>query len=140
MAESREEALERAVALERWAAEIAPEFLGGPLAPGSLAKMIERHFGAPEMVVASAHSTEGEWMGALVSAPLEDPLTARRYPLIVLLHVDSRYRHRGIAGKLVAAATAELARRGIPRIAARAAPTTSALISWPNAGVRAPLS
>ncbi len=129
IAENREEALEWAVALERWAAEIAPEFLGGPLEAGSVARMIERHFDVPETVLASARSSDGEWWGAVVTAPLEDPLTARRYPLIVVLHVDPRYRHRGLASQLVEAAADELARRGIPRIAARAAHNDDALIS-----------
>jgi GNAT superfamily N-acetyltransferase len=128
-AESRKEALERAVELERWAGEIAPEFLGGPLAPGSVARMVDRHFDAPETVVVSAHAPDGECLGMLVTAPLEDPLTSRRYPLIVLLHVEPRFRHRGVAGKLVAGAIEHLGRRGVPRIAARAAHNDDALIS-----------
>jgi len=49
--------------------------------------------------------------------------------MVLILFVSPSARHGGLAGALVEAATAELAGRGIPLLAARAGHNDDALIS-----------
>jgi len=126
----RSEALDLAPTFDVIAAEINAEFRDTPVPEAVGLNLIRRHFGDPEMVVATALDKDlGERLGLCVTAPLEDPLFGERLPLIVLLHVHPDHRHRGIAGHLVKAVSVELESRGIHQLAARAGHNDDALIS-----------
>jgi GNAT superfamily N-acetyltransferase len=128
-------AVARAMApgLESLAAQAVSEFRDEPMVAGAVARLLERSFDRPETVLLRADARGADTgsgpLGILPTAPLEDPLSGERLPLIVLLHVEPRSRHRGIAGRLVEAATRELARRGLECLAARAGHNDDALIS-----------
>ena len=124
----RGEALALAPELEHLAREAAEEFRDDPLPEGAVRRLLERWFEAPECAVAVARAGDRR-LGVAVSAPLEDPLSAERVPLVVLLHVERDARHRGLARRLVDALGSELATRGLATLAARAAHNDDALIS-----------
>ena len=123
------QALELAPELESHAEEISAEYRMDPLSEGTCTRLIERHWGEPQTVIATARTQAGERLGACVTVPLEDPLTGEKVPIVVLLEVHKDYRHRGLARSLVQAVRAELESRGETRIAARAAHNDDALIS-----------
>ena len=89
---------------------------------------MERHFAHDAMLLLVAESEEGVH-GVLLTAPLEDPLTGEVVPIIVVLHVESDVRHRGLARALVTDARSVLAERGYGVLAARAGHNDDALIS-----------
>ena len=129
--ERKEDVLRVVPTLQLWAAESASQLTGGEdLRGDAVARLIERHREDPCTLVAVAGLAPGEpAIGGLLAAPMEDPLSGQREPLIVVLYVDDRYRHRGVARALVEAAVGELSRRGFARILARAGHNDDALIS-----------
>ena len=119
--------------LEAVAAELMGEFRDEPLPEGAVGRLLQRKGQEPQTLLLRADAGPGgptpEPLGLLLTAPFEDPLTGERVPLIVLLHVRSDLRHRGIARRLVEKALQTLAERGIDRMAARAGHNDDALIS-----------
>jgi len=125
-----DEARELAPRIEARAAEVLAEYRDVPLPADVGRRFVERHFAAPQTVLLVAESEEGEGdLGLCLVGPLEDPLTAERLALVLVLHVEPAFRRRGLARALVTEARAILAARGIDKIAARAAHNDDALIS-----------
>ncbi len=128
--ERKEDVLRVAETFQPWADESASQLTGDALASGAVERLLERHREDPRTLVAVAGLEPGEpAIGGLLALPLEDPLSGEREPLIVVLHVDVRFRHRGVARALVEAATEEFSRRGFSRVLARAGHNDDALIS-----------
>jgi len=126
----RDEALELCSRLDRHAAEIQSEFRDEALPAGVSQRFIEQHLGADETVLLVAEFEPGSAdVGLCLVGPFEDPLTAERLPLILVLHVEPSLRHRGHAGRLVSEAGRILAGRGLGRFACRAGHNDDALIS-----------
>lgn len=129
-----EQALELAPSLDAYVGEITAEFRDEPVEGGVARRLFERHFGEPETLVLTAWResegrSDGPPIGVCVTVPLVDPLLGDRLPLVVLLHVDRDYRHRGLAHQLIEHASRELESRGIRALAARAGHNDDALIS-----------
>jgi ribosomal protein S18 acetylase RimI-like enzyme len=68
-------------------------------------------------------------LGALVCLASEEPLSGERQCEIVLLHVDTAWRHRGLARTLVAEASRRLRAHGITALLARTQHNDDARIS-----------
>ena len=124
----RARALSLAGVLDRAADDAMREFRDAPLAEEVGRRLIERSFDAPESLLLLAEE-EGQLAGLLATAPFEDPLTGELVPMIVLLHVETAFRHRGLARALVFEAVRLLGRKGLSRVAARAGHNDDALIS-----------
>lgn len=129
-----EQALELAPSLDPYVGEITAEFRDEPIEGGLARKLFERTFGELETVVTTASLEDGgargdRPIGVCVTVPLVDPLLGVRLPLVVLLHVDRDYRHRGLARQLIDHTSRELESRGITSLAARAGHNDDALIS-----------
>jgi ribosomal protein S18 acetylase RimI-like enzyme len=106
------------------------EFRDTPLPAGTAARFVARHFDEPESLLLVAESRPGAGdLGLCLVGPFEDPLTAERVPMLLVLHVDPAVRHRGLARALVDEARAVLSERGLESLAARAAHNDDALIS-----------
>ena len=127
--EDRARALALADDLQRYAEEGMSEFRDDPLPEETGRRLVERCFGQPEFLLLQAEDADGRAWATLCTAPFEDPLTAERVPMIVVLHVDSGVRHRGVARALVQEAGRILAARGAHALAARAGHNDDALIS-----------
>ncbi|MFT4542299.1 MAG: putative N-acetyltransferase YhbS [Planctomycetota bacterium] len=89
---------------------------------------INASFESPECLLVVVDNDEGR-VGYALTLPFEDPLTAERVPMLVLLGVSHTVRNRGIARGLVQTTLNLLAQRGIQALAARAAHNDDALIS-----------
>jgi GNAT superfamily N-acetyltransferase len=124
----RAEALALAGVLDRCAEDAMREFRDSPLPAEVGRRLIERAFADPRFLLLVARE-EGVLTGLCATAPFEDPLTGEALPMIVLLHVETEFRHRGLARALVFEARRLLARRGFLRLSARAAYNDDALIS-----------
>jgi|RhiMethySRZTD1v2_1073278.scaffolds.fasta_scaffold1879475_1 GNAT superfamily N-acetyltransferase len=124
----RAAALELAPVLDRSAENAMREFRDSPLPAEVGRRLIERAFADPRFLLLVARE-ETELAGLLATAPFEDPLTGEALPMIVLLQVETPFRHRGLARALVLEARRLLARRGFSRLSARAAYNDDALIS-----------
>lgn len=124
------EALGHAPELDRYAEETLDEFRDEPLPPGVCARFFERKFDARETLFLVAESEPGRAdLGMLLVGPFEDPLVGEAIPMVLVLHVDSEVRHRGLARALVNEATRILIGRGMTSLAARAGHNDDALIS-----------
>ena len=125
---SLEEALEHAPLLDRCAEEALGEFRDDPLPADVSARFLCTHFDEPQSLLLVAER-EGELVGACLTGPFADPLTAEVTPMILILHVVPDVRHRGVARALVEDAVARLRERGAPTLGARAGHNDDALIS-----------
>jgi GNAT superfamily N-acetyltransferase len=124
------EALELAPALEAYAAQAVSEFRDEPLPEGVCRRFFERRFEAEETVLLVAESARGRAdLGVCLSGPFEDPLTAERVPMILIVVTSPDVRHRGLARAMVAEVARLLGARGATRLAARAGHNDDALIS-----------
>jgi GNAT superfamily N-acetyltransferase len=93
-------------------------------------RFLGEHFDAPETLLLIAESTAGAAdVGLLLVGPHTDPLSAVRTPMVLILSVDSKLRHRGLATTLVREARRILKRRGFAQLAARCPHGDDALIS-----------
>jgi len=128
-AETMDEALVIAEAIEKYALEISLDYRDSEPPAGIGRRLIERHFKSPETVIALARTERSDPVGMCVTVPFEDPLFADTLPFVAVLFVDSGFRHRGLAGHLVASVQATLAERGIKSLAGRAGHNDDALIS-----------
>jgi ribosomal protein S18 acetylase RimI-like enzyme len=91
---------------------------------------LDRHLSDKLSLLLVAESEAGKSdLGVLLAGAFADPLGIESVPMILLLSVDSRQRHRGIASGLVERAQAILTERGHPRLAARAPHNDDARIS-----------
>ena len=128
--EDLQSALDLAPALEAYAAQATAEFRDVPLPEGTCRRFFARSFSEPETVLVVAETVEGRSdLGVCLTGPFEDPLTAGRLPMVLILFVSPHARHRGLAGALVDEVTATLSERGMPSLAARAGHNDDALIS-----------
>lgn len=127
--ETQSEALECAQQLEPWARHQVSEWRAEPLPQGALARWIGERFGARETVLVGAFGAAGEWLGAALSGPFEEPLGLERQPMVLLLFVDERVRHRGLARALLDDLRRRLRARGFAGVLARAGHNDDALIS-----------
>ena len=131
-AETLDEALVLADAIDRYAVEVSAEFRDEAPAPGVGKRLLERHFDRPETVVALARLGDPdrlEPVGMCITIPFEDPLFGDVMPYAPVLFVDPDFRHRGLAGHLVRSVQSTLAERGIHTLAVRAGHNDDALIS-----------
>lgn len=103
---------------------------GAPPPPGWASRWLDEHLDDEQSLLLVAETAEGAAdLGVLLAGAFEDPLGIERVPMILLLSVDSRQRHRGLASALVERAQAILTERGHPRLAARAPHNDDARIS-----------
>ncbi len=125
-----EQALELAGHLDALGAEQLAEFREDPYPAGSARAFLEAELSQPQTVLLVAESEDGlaDLGLCLVGASLE-PLTRERTPTVLLLHVDSSVRHRGLAKALIEEASAQLSERGERRLAGRVGHNDDALIS-----------
>ena len=126
--EERAEALALAPALDACAAEFMGQFSDEPYPEGAAARLLERAFDDPATVLVKAEA-EGGWAGLCLVGPLEDPLLGTRTPLVLVLHVVSAWRHRGLGRALLERAAEELDRRGVGGLTGRVGHNDDALIS-----------
>ena len=125
-----EEARALAPAIDAYAAQAMAEFRDEPLAEGVTRRFLERHFEARETLLLVAESAQGRAdLGVCLTGPFEDPLTAERVPMVLILYTSPDVRHQGLARALVELAARGLAARGIGRLAGRAGHNDDALIS-----------
>jgi ribosomal protein S18 acetylase RimI-like enzyme len=128
--ESQTEAHALSERIDRCAAESMAEYRDTPLPERVGARFIAKHFDERESVLLVAESQAGQAdLGLCLVGPFEDPLTAERVPMVLVLHVDPSVRHRGLARAMVQEARSILAERGFRSMAARAAHNDDALIS-----------
>lgn len=127
---SLEEALEHAPLLDRCAEEAVGDFRDDALPKDVSARFLCTHFDTPQCLLVVAEDPAGKLVGACLTGPFADPLTAEVVPMILLLHVDSDVRHRGVARALVDQIRERLAERiDTSVLAARAGHNDDALIS-----------
>ena len=125
-----EEALTFAGHLDACAAEFMAQFSDEPFPRGASERCLRAHFADPQTVLVVAEGEPRRTPYAIcLAGPLADPLLGDALPLVLVLHVDSALRHRGVAGELVSEVERILAARGERRLAARAAHNDDALIS-----------
>ena len=128
--ETLDDALGLAPEIDRYAEQVMGELRDAPPEAGTGERLLRRVIEAPEGLVLVARSKDdGQRIGMCVTAPLVDPLVGDSMPMIVVLEVDPDFRHRGLAGQLVRAARAELAKLGLSDLGARAGHNDDALIS-----------
>ena len=128
--DSQSEAHSLSARIDAWAAAAFAEHRDTPLPARVGARFVARHFDAPETVLLVAESRPGAAdLGLCLVGPFEDPLTAERTPMILVLHVEPKVRHRGLARALLRHAREILVERGFASVAARAAHNDDALIS-----------
>lgn len=85
---------------------------------------------APETLLILAESSAGAAdIGFVLVGPHTDPLSGTRTPMVLVLSVDSRLRHRGLATTLLKEAQRVMKRRGYAQLAARCPHGEDALIS-----------
>ncbi|MCB9916578.1 MAG: GNAT family N-acetyltransferase [Planctomycetes bacterium] len=116
--------------LDALGAEQSAEHRDEPWPQGAALAFLEAELGAPETVLLVAESAPGAGdLGLCLVGAFVEPLTRERVPTVLLLHVDRRVRHRGLARALVEECTAQLAERGLARLAGRVGHNDDALIS-----------
>ena len=102
-------------------------------APPNPHELLERLADTPESVFVLAESMEpkedGATVGLCLTGPLVDPLTAARFPIVIVCWVEPSYRHRGLARHLLEDAARQLEERGSPALALRTDHNDDALIS-----------
>lgn len=122
-------ALALAPALDAHAAEFEVQFSDEPFPVGATARFLEQHFEVPETLLLEALDEAGGILGLCLLGPLVDPLKGTAVPTVLVLHVASTWRHRGVARALIRAASDELSRRGVRGLSARVGHNDDALIS-----------
>jgi len=128
--DSLTKALALAPELEDRALEFHEQFSDEPFPEGAVERFLRAQFDAPEThLLVAEEGVSQRRAGLCLVGPFVDPLLGTRLPLILLLHVESAFRHRGLARSLVQRASELCVERGIPRLAARAAHNDDALIS-----------
>jgi GNAT superfamily N-acetyltransferase len=128
--EDLQTALDLSPALEAYASQATAEFRDGPLPEGTCRRFFARNFSEAETVFVVAETARGRCdLGVCVSGPFEDPLTAVRGSMVLILFVSPNARHQGLAARLVEEVSKALGERGILSLAARAAHNDDALIS-----------
>ena len=127
---SREDARALEARLDAAAAEAQAIHDGAPPPAGWAAAWLDRHLEEAETCLLVAESAAGAAdLGVLLVGGWPDPLGVERLPMVLLLSVDHRHRHRGVATALVDRAQERLAERGLARLAARAPHNDDARIS-----------
>ena len=127
---SLQEALRLAPRIERAAAAFQAQFSDAALPRDAAARLLATRFDAPETALVAAFGAgSGDPVGLCLVGPFEDPLSLARTPMVLVLEVEERARHRGVARALVEHAQAVLAGRGLRVLAARAGHNDDALIS-----------
>ncbi len=133
---SLEEALSLAPALDACAEEFAAQFSDDPYPQGASQRFLEAHFEHPATVLVKAEVAPGgaggagaPWTGLCLTGPWSDPLLGSHVPLILVLHVQSAWRHRGLGRGLLEEAARLLAERGQAGLSARVGHNDDALIS-----------
>jgi len=125
-----DEALALAPALDERAAEFLSEFSDEAFPRGASRRFLERDLGDPATVLLrAAVGDSGAFCGLCLVGPRVDPLLGTRTPTVLVLHVESAWRHRGVARALVERASRILAARGQPALTARVGYNNDALIS-----------
>ena len=126
----RAEALALAPALDACAAEFMAQFSDEPYPEGAARRFLEAGFEDPATVLAVAETEpRGPWAALCLTGPFRDPLLQTSVPMVLVLHVQSAWRHRGLGGGLIELAARELAARGQRGLAARVGHNDDALIS-----------
>ncbi len=126
----RGEAGALAPALDAYAAQALAEFRDTPLPEGVCRRFFDKHFDDSQSVLVIAESKRGAAnLGVCLTGPFEDPLTAERTPIVLILYVSPDMRHRGLGSALIQQALKELAGRGHAKLAGRAGQNDDALIS-----------
>ncbi len=116
--------------LDTYIRDVMRDLRDEPPPTGAGESLLERSFDSEAGVVLTAHLLgDPNRVGFCVTGPLVDPLVGDSLPMVLALWVDPAWRHRGMARALVGRAREELAGRGFPDIAARAAHNDDALIS-----------
>jgi GNAT superfamily N-acetyltransferase len=116
--------------LDARAAEFMAQFSDEPYPEGAAGRFLEARFDEPATVLLAAEAgQEGSFCGLCLIGGLVDPLLATSTPTVLVLHVESAWRHRGLAGVLVEEARRILAERGLTQLAARVGHNDDALIS-----------
>ena len=127
---SLEDALTHAPRLDGYAAEFMAQFSDEPYPAGSVERFLLEHFGEPEaLLTVAVDESLDRIVGLCLVGPLVDPLLQARTPLVLVLHVEPDYRHRGLASELIDEVRAVLRARGIQRLAGRVGHNDDALIS-----------
>jgi len=126
---SREEAAGLTALLEQAVRDAAPGW-SQPAGPEVAGRYLGETLGRPGALLIVAEQKEaGRPLALAASAPLADPLTGERVPLLVLLHVDPSIRQRGVARELVRELRRQLTARGQSGLWARVGHNDDALIS-----------
>jgi len=126
----REEARGLEDRLDAAAREMTEIHEGPAPSAGWAARWLDERLAADDSLLLVAETAEGlADLGLLLVGGWDDPLGIERVPMILLLSVDPRQRHRGVATGLVDSAQAILTERGHPRLAARAPHNDDARIS-----------
>ncbi|MCA8981374.1 MAG: GNAT family N-acetyltransferase [Planctomycetes bacterium] len=103
---------------------------GAPPPAGWAGRWLDAHLADPLSLLLVAETAEGAAdLGVILVGGFDDPLGIERIPMILLLSVDPRHRHRGLASALVERAQEVLGGRGHSRLAARAPHNDDARIS-----------
>lgn len=98
--------------------------------PDFMERFLESSLAEPESLLIVAESAPGlADLGLCLVGPHVDPLSGLRSPMVLVLSVDSKVRHRGLAGALVKEARRVLGRRGYDQLTARCAHGDDALVS-----------
>jgi GNAT superfamily N-acetyltransferase len=125
-----EEALALAPALDARAAEFLAQFTDEPYPEGATARFLERSFEDPATLLLVAEVGEpGAFAGLCLTGPLVDPLLGTATPTVLILHVETAWRHRGVAGHLIEESRRLLGARGLGQLAGRVGHNDDALIS-----------
>jgi GNAT superfamily N-acetyltransferase len=126
----RAEVLALAETLDARAAQFMAQFSDRPYPAGAVRRLLQSHFGDPALVLVVAESApRGPLVGVCLVGPARDPLLGTTQPMILVLHVETAWRHRGIARELLERSAAELEERGLTSLAARVGHNDDALIS-----------
>lgn len=129
----RTEALALAPALDACAREFMGQFSDVPYPEGASRRFLEQHFEDPATVLVEARDQPGGgpdgWAALCLVGPFRDPLLGTTIPLVLVLHVRSAWRHRGLGRALLEEAARTLDERGVSGLTARVGHNDDALIS-----------
>ena len=129
----RAEALALAPALDACTAEFMAQFSDEPYPAGAAQRFLEAHFEDPATVLIKAETEPGgpqaPWAALCLTGPFVDPFLGTRVPMVLVLYVESAWRHRGLGHGLLDQAVEVLEGRGLGGLTARVGHNDDALIS-----------